>query len=116
MKRLLLLIVAAAFALATSAQETEKVISINAASFRPVQTDALTGIAIDPIGLDGSKRPCTRLKMRINRMTREEIGELSFRLRGGVIDLRKQVVAHEGNGLIIELTAKPETRFYLHYI
>ena len=115
MKRLLLLIVAATFALATSAQETEKVISINAASFRPVQTDALTGIAIDPIGLDGSKRPCTRLKMRINRMTREDIAQLQFRLRGGVIDLRKCQVAHEGNGLIIEMTAYKNTVFYLQH-
>ncbi len=115
MKRLLLLIVAATFALATSAQETEKVISINAASFRPVQTDALTGIAIDPIGLDGTKRPCTRLKMRINRMTREDIAQLQFRLRGGVIDLRKCQVAHEGNGLIIEMTAYKNTVFYLQH-
>ncbi len=115
MKKLLLLILAAALSVAASAQETEKVISINAASFRPVQTDALTGIAIDPIGLDVSKRPCTRLKMRINRMTREDIGQLSFRLRGGVIDLRKQIVAHEGNGLIIEMTAHKNTVFYLQH-
>ena len=27
----------------------------------------------------------------------------------------KKIVAHEGNGLIIELTAKPQTRFYLHH-
>ncbi len=98
-----------------SAQTPSNSIVVDAASFRPVQSDALTGIAIDPIGLDGSKRPCTRLKMRINRMTREEIGELSFRLRGGVIDLRKQIVAHEGNGLIIEMTAYKNTVFYLQH-
>ena len=62
-----------------SAQTPSRSIVVDEASFRPVQSDALTGIAIDPIGLDGSKRPCTRLKMRINRMTREEIGELRFR-------------------------------------
>ncbi len=98
-----------------SAQTPSNSIVIDPASFRPIQTDALTGIAIDPIPIDGSKRPCTRLKMRINRMTREEIGELSFRLRGGVIDLRKCQVAHEGNGLIIEMTAHANTRFYLHH-
>ena len=98
-----------------SAQTPSRSIVVDEASFRPVQSDALTGIAIDPIGLDGSKRPCTRLKMRINRMTREEIGELSFRLRGGVIDLRKQIVAHEGNGLIIEMTAHKNTVFYLQH-
>ena len=98
-----------------SAQTPSNSIIVDAASFRPVQTDALTGIAIDPIGLDGSKRPCTRLKMRINRMTREEIGELSFRLRGGVIDLRKCQVAYEGNGLIIEMTAYKNTVFYLQH-
>ncbi len=98
-----------------SAQTPSRSIVVDETSFRPVQSDALTGIAIDPIGLDGSKRPCTRLKMRINRMTRDEIGELSFRLRGGVIDLRKQVVAHEGNGLIIEMTAYKNTVFYLQH-
>ena len=99
----------------SSAQTPSNSIIVDAASFRPVQTDALTGIAIDPIPLDGSKRPCTRLKMRINRMTREEIGELAFRLRGGVIDLRKCQVAHEGNGLIIEMTAYKNTVFYLQH-
>ena len=98
-----------------SAQTPSRSIVVDEASFRPVQSDALTGIAIDPIGLDGSKRPCTRLKMRINRMTREEIRELTFRLRGGVIDLRKQLVAHEGNGLIVEMTAYKNTVFYLQH-
>lgn len=116
MKRLLLLLVALAIAVAGAmAQAPTNSIIIDPASFRPIQTDALTGIAIDPIGLDRSKRPCARLKIRVNRMTREEVGELSIRFRGGTIERMKQQVAYEGNGIILEMTANPNTRFYLHH-
>lgn len=88
-------------------------IEIDAKSFTPVQTDALSGVAIDKIGKDNSNRECARIKMRFQRMTAEEIGELQVRPRGGNVEVMKCVVADEGNGLIIELTAKEPTRFYL---
>lgn len=48
-------------------------------------------------------------------MTPEEIREVEVRTIGGNVIVMKQQLAQEGNGLIIELTARPETRFYLHH-
>ena len=89
-------------------------IEIDTKSFAPVQQGALVRVAIDKISPDPSKRPCARIKMHINRMKREEIAELKVITTGGIA-VTKREVASEGNGLIIELTAKPETRFYLHH-
>ena len=93
--------------------QTERSIEVDASSFAPVQTDAISGVAIDKIGKDRSNRECARIKMRINRMTAAEIGELSVRPLGGNVEIMRCVVASEGNGLIIELTAKEPTRFYI---
>lgn len=81
----------------------------------PIQQGGIVGIPIDKISLDPSKRPCARIKIHINRMSREEIAELKVEALTGGIAITKSIVASEGNGLIIELTAKPETRFYLHH-
>ena len=97
------------------AQTQGQSIIIDEASFAPVQTDALSGVAIDKIGKDTSQRPCARLKIHINRMTRAEIEQLSLRPVGGNVVVMKQQVAIEGNGLIVELTAKEPTRFHLHH-
>ena len=93
--------------------QSERSIEIDASSFAPVQTDAISGVAIDKIGKDRSNRECARIKMRINRMTAAEIGELSVRPLGGNVEIMRCVVASEGNGLIIEMTAKEPTRFYI---
>ena len=90
-------------------------IEIDEASFKPVHTDALTGVAIDKIEPDYSQRPCARIKMHINRMSREDINGISVKVIGGNAVVMKRLVAAEGTGLIIELTAKPEIRFYLHH-
>ena len=89
-------------------------IEIDAQSFATVQQGAIIRVPIDKIQPDPSKRPCARIKMHINRMKREEIAELKVITTGGIA-VTKREVASEGNGLIIELTAKPETRFYLHH-
>lgn len=86
---------------------------IDESSFAPVQTDVMSGVPIDKIGKDRSNRECARIKMRINRMTAAEIDELSVRPFGGNVEIMKCVVATEGNGLIIEMTAKQPTRFYI---
>ncbi|MBR7182378.1 MAG: hypothetical protein IKD41_00090, partial [Alistipes sp.] len=62
MKRVLPFILAL-FSAFTLYAQAEKSIVIDHKTFRPVQTDALTGVNIDPIGLDYSKRPCARLKV-----------------------------------------------------
>ena len=112
--RYFLTLILALLPLISSAQST-KLLEIDASSFEPVQTDVLSGVAIDKIGTDPSKRPCARIKMHVNRMNKEEINGLSVRTVGGSIVVTKCVVASEGNGLIIELTAKSPTRFYLHH-
>ena len=74
-----------------------------------------TGLAIDKIGQDPSKRDCARIKMHINRMTSTEIDQLKVVTIGGTVKVTKQYVSLEGDGLIIELTAKPSSRFFLHH-
>ena len=96
------------------AQETRS-LEIDESSFAPIHTDALTGVAIDKIEPDFSRRPCARIKLHINRMSREDINGISVKVIGGNVVVMKRLVATEGTGLIIELTAKPETRFYLHH-
>ena len=109
MKRILpLLLVALLSFIAVEAQEHN--ILIYESSFMPE-----SGLAIDKIGQDPSKRDCARIKMHINRMTSTEIDQLKVNTIGGIVKVTKQYVSLEGDGLIIELTAKPSTRFYLHH-
>ena len=113
MKRLIILLLSF-LPLMAAAQQTN-LIMISAATFVPVHTDAISGVPIDRIERDPSMRPCARIKMHINRMTKEDIQGLTVRAIGGNVEVTKQMVAIEGNGLIIEMTAKPGTRFYLHH-
>ena len=113
MKRLVFAILALVVTFAVSAQSENSII-IDQSSFRAVQTDALTGVAIDPISVDSSRRPCARIKVRLNRMTREEINEIEVKIVTNN-ELRKCRTVDYDNGLIIEMTAKPETRFYFQH-
>lgn len=94
--------------------QVEKSIIIDQNSFRPVQTDALTGVNIDPIQLDYSKRPCARLKVKINRMTVAEIDQLKVKVVTNNAVMKTQTAQYD-MGLIIEMTAKPNTRFYFNH-
>ena len=115
MRNILTLLISLLSFVAVSAQTQGHNIVIDESSLTPVQTDALSGVAIDKIGKDTSQRPCARLKIHINRMTRAELDELSLHFPGGNIVEMKRAVNYEGNGLIVELTAKQATRFYLHH-
>ena len=116
MKRFLLAILTLLLLpLATFAQERTYSIEIDAKSLAPVQTDPISGVMIDKINPDRSQRPCARIKIHINRMSRDEISELSVKAIGGNVEVMRQIVARQGNGLILELTAKDPTRFYLHH-
>lgn len=88
---------------------------IDESTFRPIQQDAMSGLNIDPIGKDRSNRACARLKIHMTRMSANDIAGIDVRPVGGNIIVMKRAVAAEGNGLIIELTARPGTRFYLHH-
>ena len=115
MKRLFICILSLFVPLFVLAQQSQKLLEIDESSFRPEQTDVLSGVAIDKIARDPSQRPCARIKMHINRMTTDEIRGVVVRTVGGNVVLTKQIVAAEGNGLIVEMTAKEQTRFYIHH-
>ena len=108
MKKILTLLIALMSFVAVEAQEHS--ILIYESSFMPE-----SGLAIDKIGQDPSKRDCARIKMHINRMTSTEIDQLKVETIGGIVKVTKQYVSLEGDGLIVELTAKPSTRFFLHH-
>ncbi|MBP3496412.1 MAG: PEGA domain-containing protein, partial [Alistipes sp.] len=113
MKRLFAIFVALCAAFVAVAQSENSII-IDQNSFRPLQSDALTGVNIDPIGVDSSRRPCARIKMKINRMSREDIDKLDVKIVTNN-QLTKCKTADYENGLILEMTAKPATRFYLNH-
>ena len=96
----------------TAAAQVENSIVLDSKSFRAVQTDALTGVNIDPIGVDHSRQACARVKIKFDRMNRAQIDALVVKMRSNT-DLTKQKVAdYYDNVLILEMTAKPNTRFY----
>lgn len=97
---------------ATATAQVENSIVIDIASLRAVQQDALTGVNIDPIGVDHSRQACARVKIKFDRMNRQQIEALEVKMRSNT-DLTKQKVAdYYDNVLILEMTAKPNTRFY----
>ena len=94
---------------------TSSTLVLDGSSLTPVEEDAVTGLALDPIGKDRSNRACARIKLHISRLTPQEIAELDVRTIGGNVLKMKQTVAYEGNGLIFEITARKDVRFYLHH-
>ena len=112
MKRFLLAILTLIAFTATAQMENS--IVLDTKSFRAVQTDALTGVNIDPIGVDHSRQACARVKIKFDRMNKAQIDALEVKMRSNT-DLTKQKVAdYYDNVLILEMTAKPNTRFYLY--
>ena len=96
----------------TAAAQVENSIILDSKSFRAVQKDALTGVNIDPIGVDHSRQACARVKIKFDRMNKAQIDALEVKMRSNT-DLTKQKVAdYYDNVLILEMTAKPNTRFY----
>ena len=113
MRRLLTLFVCILTFTVAVAQSTNSII-IYQDSFRAVNTDALTGLSIDGIAKDHSLRPCARIKMKINRMTTEEINGLQV-VPITNNDVIRCTTSQYESGLIVELTAKSQTRFYLKH-
>ena len=113
MKRLFSLLISL-FVTAIATAQIEQSIIIDQSTLKAVNSDALTGVNIDPIGVDSSRRPCARIKMKINRMTREEIDGLQIKIRTNNECIKCKTAEYD-NGLIIEMTAKSESRFYLHH-
>lgn len=113
MKRLLALL-SILFVSFSVAAQAEKSIVIDQKSLRPVQVDMLTGVGVDEIMVDSSRRPCARIKMKINRMTRAEIDQIEVKIATNN-QLTKCRTADYDTGLIIEMTAKAQSRFYLYH-
>lgn len=88
---------------------------IDETTFAPIQQDVLTGYTMDPIGKDRSNRPCARLKIAMERMSPEEINGLELIVPDGNVIIMKREVAAEGNGIIVELTAR-KARVYLKHV
>ena len=103
------------FLCATASAQIENSIVLDRSTFRAVQSDALTGVNIDPIGVDRSRRACARLKVFFHRMTREQMEQLEPVFPSGTIDYTKCKVAEGNTVLILEFTARPQVKFYLKH-
>ena len=110
MKKFVSLIILAIVAVAASAQVEHSII-LDQSSLRKVQSDALTGVSVDPIRKDSSRDACARIKIRFANMNRAEVDALKFEPRSNT-DIARQDIGFYDNVLIIEITAKPNTRFY----
>lgn len=97
---------------ATATAQTENSIVVDVGSLRAVQTDALTGVNIDPIGTDSKRQPCARVKIKFDRMNREQVDALEVVLRTNNELIKQKVAQYYDNVLILELTAQPKSRFY----
>ena len=112
MKRLFVFLTAIlTFVVATA--QVEHSIILDQSSFRKVNTDALTGVNVDPIRKDASRNACARLKIKFANMSRAEIDALSIKFRSNTDLARQEVAQYFDNVLILEITAKPATRFYV---
>ncbi len=111
MKRLLTLFVVI-FTILTATAQVEHSIILDQSSFRKVNTDALTGVNVDPIRKDSSRNACARVKIRFANMSRAEVDALVLQFRSNT-DLARQEIGYYDNILILEMTAKPNTRFYV---
>lgn len=112
--RKLLLLLPLLFVTFTTFAQVDHSILIDENSFRAVQTDILTGVNIDPIGLDTSRQACARVKVKIERMSIDEIADLEIVVRSNNQIIKQKVSSYE-NLLIFELTAKQNTRFYFRH-
>ena len=111
MKRLLTLFVAILTILTATAQVEHSII-LDQSSFRKVNTDALTGVNVDPIRKDSSRNACARVKIQFANMSRAEVDALVIQFRSNT-DIARQEIGYYDNVLILEITAKPVTRFYV---
>ena len=112
MKRLFAIIVTLLAIFTATAQEEHSIV-LDQSSFRAVQKDALTGANIDPIAKDTSRNPCARVKIRFANMTRADVDALDVKFQSNTDLARQEVAQYFDNVLIIEMTARPNTRFYI---
>ena len=112
MRRLFTILIAI-FAFFTAAAQEEYSIILDQNSFRKVNSDALTGVNIDPIAKDASRNACARLKIKFKDMSRAEVDALAVKFQSNTDIARQEVAPYFDNVLILEVTAKSSTRFYV---
>ena len=112
MNRLAVLIIAILTFFTASAQVEHSII-LDQSSFRKVNSDALTGVNIDPIAKDASRNACARVKIKFANMSRAEVDALAVKFQSNTDIARQEVAPYFDNVLILEVTAKSSTRFYV---
>ena len=111
MKRLFALLTAILVFITASAQE-ECPIILDQSSARKMVNSGVDNANIDPIRKDSSRNACARIKIRFANMSRAEVDALRIQFRSNT-DIARQEVGYYDNILILEVTAKPVTRFYV---
>ena len=114
MKKLFVFLTALLTVLTATAQEDFPIV-IEQETFRKVNADALTGVNIDPIAKDLSRNACARVKIKFANMTRAEIDALEIKFQTNTDLARQEVAQYFDNVLILEMTAKPMTRFFVKH-
>ena len=114
MKRLCTFLIAILAILTATAQDDYPII-LEQETFHKVNADVLTGVNIDPIAKDLSRNACARVKIKFANMTRAEIDALEIKFQSNTDLARQEVAQYFDNVLILEMTAKPITRFYVKH-
>ena len=64
----------------TATAQIKNSIVLDRSTFRAVQKDALTGVNVDPIGVDHSRQACSRIKIKFDRMNRAHVDALTVKV------------------------------------
>ena len=114
MKRLFTFLTAILTILTATAQEEYPII-LEQETFHKVNADVLTGVNIDPIAKDLSRNACARVKIKFANMSRAEVDALAVKFQSNTDLARQEVAQYFDNVLILEMTAKPMTRFFVKH-
>ena len=111
MKRLFALLTILLVFLTATAQDEYPII-LDHTSLRKMVSQGTENTNIDPIRKDTSRKPCARIKIRFANMSRAEVDALKIERKSNN-DLVRQEILFYDNVLILEMTARPDTRFYV---
>ena len=111
MKRLFTLLTVILVFLTATAQVEHSII-LDQSSVRKMTNTGVDNANIDPIRKDSSRNACARVKIQFSGMSRAEVDALVIQFRSNT-DLARQEIGYYDNILILEMTARPDTRFYV---
>ncbi len=110
--RRLFVFLTAIFTILTATAQVEHSIILDQSSVRKMTNSGLDNANIDPIRKDSSRNACARVKIQFANMSRAEVDALVLQFRSNT-DLVRQEIGYYDNILILEMTARPDTRFYV---